>query len=386
MGILKGRERANFFEAVAVMLGTIVGAGVLGIPYAVARVGFGIGLVYLLGLGIVSLLLHVLLGEVIIRTKDTTTQLAGLAGTYLGRPGKMIMSGLFFFGTYSALLAYVIGEGEVLTALFGGSTFVWSLLFLAIGSFFLHRGLKTVKVVEFIMMIGLFCVVFGIAFFSAPAITLTNLTTPPDWVYLLLPYGVILFAFHGTAALPVARTLLAREPRLFKRAIIIASALSMALYILFTIVAVGVTGLATTEVATVGLGEALGPWVVLFGNVFAFFAMGTSFLALGTALHETYEWDYRVPPNIAWLLTVLVPLGIFVVGVRSFVGVISFAGALFISIEAILIVLMYWRARIAGDGARQARGFALRHAVVASIAVIGVFVAAALYSLSTLFI
>ncbi len=382
----KGRERANFFETIAIILGTIVGAGVLGIPYAVARVGFGIGLVYLLGLGVVSLLLHVLLGEVIIRTKDTTTQLAGLAGTYLGRPGKLIMSGLFFLGTYSALLAYMIGEGEVLTALFGGSTFVWSMLFLAVGAFFLHRGLKTVKVVELIMVTGLFFVVLGIAFFSAPAITLTNLTTPPNWVYLLLPYGVILFAFHGTTSLPIARTLLAREPRLFKRAIIIACVSSMALYILFAMVVVGVTGLATTEVATVGLGEALGPWVALFGNVFAFFAMGTSFLALGTALHETYEWDYKVPPNIAWLLTVLVPLVIFVSGVRSFVGVISFAGALFISIEAIMIVLMYWRAWTARGGVERARGFAFHHAAFASMVVIGVFVAAALYSLSTLFI
>ncbi|MEK7102635.1 MAG: aromatic amino acid transport family protein, partial [Patescibacteria group bacterium] len=127
------KRHRDFFEAIAVVVGAIVGAGVLAIPYAVAQVGFGVGLLYIIGLGVVMLALHILLGEIVARTKGAL-QLPGLARKYLGRGGEIIMSGIFFFSIYSALLAYMIGQGEVLAALFGGAPFWWSIIFFAVGA------------------------------------------------------------------------------------------------------------------------------------------------------------------------------------------------------------------------------------------------------------
>lgn len=342
MNLHAGSRRVLFFEAVATLLGTTIGAGILGIPYMVAHVGIGIGLLYLVGVGLVTLVFNILLGEIVVRTRGML-QLTGLARKHLGMSGFLIMSAIFFLGAYSALLAYIIGEGVVLQALFGGSPVVWSLLFFAVGAFFVQRGLKTVKVVELIMTVGLVLAVIVIAGVSAPSITIHGLGGAFHWSYFFLPYGVMLFAYHGSAALPVAHAILPQNPRLLKRAIVLSGLLSMGVYLLFTLVVLGVTGNGTTEVATVGLGEMLGPGVRVLGNVFAFFAMGTSFIMMGTALRETFEWDHRLQPAVAGVLALLVPLALFILGARGFVQVIGVAGAFFISIEIVLVLLMYAR-------------------------------------------
>ena len=383
MSVLPQSQRVLFFEAIAVIVGTIVGAGLFAIPYAVAQVGFGIGIAYLLGMGLIVLALHVLLGEIVARTK-TSLQLSGLAGRYLGTTGKALMGAAVFLGGYGALLAYLIGTGEALTAIFGGERVAWSMAFFAIGAFFLYRGLKTVKVIELFMTSAIFLLVITLVIWAAPDITVAHLAAPVDWRYIFLPYGVLLFAYYGVSALPVAEAVLRGDARLFRRAVIIASTIPVVLYTLFAAVTVGVTGDATTPIATVGLGEALGPLVGVVSNLFAFFAMATSFLAIGTALRETYECDFRWNPRLGWAATVAVPLALFAFGVRDFIQVVGVTGTLAGSIEAILIVLIYWKVQREADyGPRR---FHVRYAPLASAVLLAVFGLAAAYSLWEFFV
>ena len=370
--------RVLFFEAVALLVGATVGAGILGIPFVVAKTGVGLGLMYLLGLGFVAIVFNLLLGEVVARTPGTM-QLAGLARRYLGTPGQVVMSVIFLVGTYSALLAYIIGEGAVLQALFGGSSFAWSLLFFVCGAVFVYRGLATVKVVELIMTVGLFIAVILLAFAAAPDMRFSDLPKAIDWSYFFLPFGVMLFAYHGSAAIPLVRTLLKRDGALFKKAVICGGALVMVMYIVFTLVVVGATGSATTEIATVGLGDMLGRGVLIIGNVFAFFSMGTCFILLGTAIRETFEWDYHLHPKVAILLTLIAPLLLFLIGARSFVQVIGIAGAFVASIEVALVVLMYFRVQKVDKTVSRAE-FHMRYAPLVSAFLIGIFVLASAYS------
>ena len=108
-----------FWEAIATMVGTIIGAGVLGLPYVVSQAGFLTGMITILGVGLVVLLLYLYLGETVLRTKGFH-QLTGYAEKYLGKWGKGLMTFAMVFGTYGALIAYLIGEGEALAAIFGG--------------------------------------------------------------------------------------------------------------------------------------------------------------------------------------------------------------------------------------------------------------------------
>ena len=51
------REKFAFGEAVATLIGTIIGAGILGVPFVIAQVGFGLGFVMLIVSAAVAFLL-----------------------------------------------------------------------------------------------------------------------------------------------------------------------------------------------------------------------------------------------------------------------------------------------------------------------------------------
>ncbi|MEM4244580.1 MAG: aromatic amino acid transport family protein, partial [Candidatus Nanoarchaeia archaeon] len=107
-------------RAVAILIGTIVGAGILGIPYVVYKAGFWTGMLMIVALGIALLLLHLYLGEIALRTKQKH-QLAGYAEKYLGGWAKKLMFLTMLIGSYGALTAYIIGTGATIKAILGGS-------------------------------------------------------------------------------------------------------------------------------------------------------------------------------------------------------------------------------------------------------------------------
>src|SRR3989344_4824139 len=134
------KDKKSLFIATSILIGTIVGAGFLGIPYVVAKSGFLIGIFYLIFLGIVMMFLNLALGEISLRTKGDH-QLTGYASIYLGKNGRRIMFFSQVFGIYSALLAYVIGVGNSLNFIFGGSSnysTIFSFAFWSVMSFIVY--------------------------------------------------------------------------------------------------------------------------------------------------------------------------------------------------------------------------------------------------------
>ncbi len=364
----------SFFEALAVLVGTVIGAGVLGIPYAVAKVGWLVGVVYLVCLGILVMGLHLLLGEIVVRTKQPL-QIPGLAAKYLGKSGKSWVTFATLFGSYGALLAYLIGEGKVLQALFGGDAFWWTLLFWLVGSWLVFFGLRVIRKMDLILTLAIFVLVFIITFWSAPVVHWPNLFGEVNWANLFLPYGVILFALQGASAIPQVEDILPGDQKRLRQAILVGGLIPIVVYFLFMTAIVGVTGSATTEVATIGLGGKIGSAAIIIGNLFAFFTMGTCFLNAAIANKRLFEWDYKVDRFNAWLLTVLAPLLLFLLGARSFIGTIEIVGTIFGSLNAIILILIYWQARQKGD--LPARRYKIHHALLLSILILLVFVVGA---------
>ena len=375
------RRQMSLGEAVALIVSSTVGAGVLGVPYAIAQVGIGVGLVYIFCLGILIIGLNLLLGEVVIRTKRSF-QLSGLARKYLGKAGEVAMTSIIYFTMLSVLVIYIIGEGETLSVLFGGSPFWWSAIFFLLVGALIIIGMRTIKVAELMLTLTIFCVVLLIAAFSAPHIMLPHIRYA-NLANLFLPYGVILFAYSGTSSIPEAYTLLKNNKLQFKKAIVIAGVINMTIYTLFALVVVGVTGSETTEIATIGLGNKIGPIMFLLGNVFAMFAMGTSFLINGLAVRDSLSWDYRVPQLTASLLVVGIPFLLFVAGLREFIAVMDFVGGVFMSATMLMIILIYWRAKQKGD--LPAGKYRLHHTVLLIFLLVLALSLGAVYSVVKLF-
>jgi len=375
------RRRLSLFQGIALMLSGTIGAGVLGLPYAVAQAGVLIGALYIIGLGALMIGLNLMLGEVAVRTNGSF-QLVGFAKKYLGKTGGVIMTIMMYGMLFGALVIYLIGEGDTLAALFGGTPIFWTTIFFAFGALVVFLGMRTVKTTELILTIAVLAVVLLIASFGAPHIDVQHLYDT-NLAFLFLPYGVVLFSFHGTTAVPEMYSLLKHKNGTFKKAIIIGGFVVMALYLLFALVTVGVTGPATTQIATIGLGNKLGETMFLFGNAFAFFAMATSFLLNGVALRDSLSWDYHLPPSLAALVTLGIPFLIVSFGLRGFVEAINLVGGVFGSLEMLLILLIYWRAKKLGD--LDPGKYKLHHIALVGALLLLVLTAGAVYSVFKIF-
>ncbi|MBS3163396.1 GerAB/ArcD/ProY family transporter [Candidatus Woesearchaeota archaeon] len=341
--------KKEVFRAAATLMGTIIGAGVLGIPYVVAKAGFLTGLVDILFIGVMMLVLNLYLGETVLRTKEDH-QLTGLANKYLGNKGKYIMFASILIGDYGALIAYLMGEGASLSAIFGGKALIWSFVFFFIAAFLVFRGIKKISVSELIVSSLILLTVMVIGIFSIKHIDIANLTTF-SFTNLFIPYGIVVFAYLGLVSIPEVKEVLMKDKKEMRKAILIGSIIPIFIYALFAFIIVGVTGINTTEIGTIGLGNYLGSIALILGNLFAIFAMFTSFIALGLAMKETYKFDFKLSEDTSFMLAMLVPLVLFLIlkNVATFSKVLNFAGFLAGGIAGLLVIAMTFYTEKLGD-------------------------------------
>lgn len=345
----------HFLAATATLMGFIIGAGVLGIPYVTAKAGFLTGLLVIILIGIAALFLNLYTGEIALRTKGSH-QLTGYAGKYYGKAGKYIMTFFMIFGLYSALVAYIIKEGQFLSAILspilGGNPLLYSIIFFITFSIIVYLGIKVIEKSELFMGIFFILIVLTILAFALPNIDYQNLSSFEP-LNMFIPYGVILFAFFGMPAIPEIKEELKNNKKSIKTAIIIGSAIPIILYILFTFVVVGASS-QVTDGAILGLSEVLGYKVFLLGIIFGILAMATSFIVVALALKEVYMFDFRLKKLTSSALACLIPLTIALIMILSnvrnaFFIVLDIAGTVGVSLSAIFIILIYFKAKKHGD-------------------------------------
>ena len=238
------KEDKNFFYATAVLVGTMVGVGVFGVPFSFAKAGFGVGFLFLLLTGFLTLIVDAMFGEVILRT-NTKHQTVGYAGLYLGPAWKGVMFFAMVLSIYAAMLAYVIIAGDflsnILSAFFYLSNTAYSYLFAIILSFLLLFGLKRISRVELFLTALFIAVVLIIFGFGVSKVNFDNLQNI-NYEFWFLPYGILLFAFAGMSAIPLQREILRGEESQLKKSIVWAVSTVGALYLVFAFTVVGVSG------------------------------------------------------------------------------------------------------------------------------------------------
>jgi len=349
----------NFIFAVATLMGAIVGLGIFGIPYTAAKAGFFVGVFHIIALGIVMLFLHLIYGEIVERGKERH-RLTGDVEKYFGKIWKKILGITIIFSIYAALLAYIIVGGKFLALLLSdlGTPFVLSIFFWFMLSAIVWWGIKTIAEVE-LLMTGLMALIilvlfaWGVGDVSPKNLYGFNLSN------IFLPYGVTLFAFSGIFAIPEIRELLkfpsgadrhaVADGKYYKRAIIWGSVIPIFVYLLFTILVVGISGHNTSEESLSGLVPYLGVGVARLGAIFGILAIATSYIALASNLKRTFEYDWRIRPRISASFVIFAPIILFIAGMQQFIEIISFSGAVLGAIIGIFIILIYQRAVKFGD-------------------------------------
>ncbi|MFH1211273.1 MAG: aromatic amino acid transport family protein [archaeon] len=362
-------------RAIAILLGTIIGAGILGIPYVIYQAGFWTGILMIIALGIALLMLHLYLGEISLRTKKIH-ELTGYAEKYLGPWGMRVMFITMLIGSYGALTAYLIGVGATLKAVLGGTEIMYTIICFVLLSAIVYTGLKAVGKWELYLQGIILFIVLGITAYAFIFINPENLTGFSA-TSIFIPYGAIFFAMIGTTAIPEVRETLRKKPELMKKTILIGTIVPIIIYAIFTLVVVGVVGngfnflTANERIATVALGEVLGKSMNILANLFATFTMATSFLTIGLALTWVYRYDYKIKKHTAWALTIFLPLILALSGLTTFIKTIGIVGAVAGGIEGILIVMMHKKAKHLGDRKPE---YSIKHYTILSYILMALFV------------
>ena len=343
----------KLLKAVSIFVGTVIGAGIFGVPYIINKSGVATGFFYFLALGGIVLLIHLFFGEVVLRTKEQC-RLPGLAQKYLGSWGKSLVMISVVSGLVGALLAYLILTGDFLKILLSQyinlSSFQFAVIFWFIISYFIFRGIKIIASIELITNIVFFVTSGAILFFCLPKFSLQNLTVF-NFSNAFLPFGVILFSLIGWSAIPETIDFLKtpKEKQRIKKIMILATAVVVPFYLIFTVAVLGVVGKDISQDTLSSLAPFLGSKIVLLAVLAALVTLADSILVLGLHLKNTFIYDLKIPNHLATVVACGLPLLLFFIGFRDFIGTLGFVGTVVGVIEGIAIIFIFKRAKKTGN-------------------------------------
>lgn len=343
----------KLIKAVSIFVGTVIGAGIFGVPYIINKSGIIAGFFYFLILGGVVLLIHLFFGEAVLRTKESC-RLPGLAQKYLGTWGKVLVTISVLTGLVGALLAYLILSGDFLAILFSPyfnlSTVQFALIFWALMSYLIFRGVKLIASIELLTNIIFFLTSAIVLFFCLPRFEFHNLAAlNPSNAFL--PFGLILFSLIGWPAIPEIIDFFKtpQEKKKTKKTIILTSAVAVSFYLIFTLVVLGTVGGNISQDALSSLAPFLGPKIIFLAVLAALVTLTDSILVLGLHLKNTFVCDLKLSNRLSTFVACGLPLFLFLIGFRDFIGTLGFVGTVMGVIEGMVIILIFKKAKKLGN-------------------------------------
>lgn len=351
-------KRLSFLEAVAMIVGTNIGAGVLSMAYASRKAGFMPLLIWLAVAGVFTTISMLYVSETALRTR-THSQLSGLAQRYVGSFGAWAIFISVAVNSIGALIAYMSGSGKILSAFLGIDPALGSLLFFVPAALVLYMGLGAIGKGEKFISIGMVSMIVMLVI-----ATLVHDNTDVarlfegDWVYMVPVFNIAVFCFSAQYIVPEMARGFSDAPARLPRAVITGMALTFVLLAIVPMSVISLTGLENqTEVATLAWGQALGQWAFYTANTFALCAMLTSYWGLGGSFltnifDKFHSLGAESQPKTRLVVLGLVCVPPFVLaysGMVGFVNALYFAGAFSGVILSIMPILMLRGARRHGD-------------------------------------
>ncbi|MFM8320778.1 MAG: aromatic amino acid transport family protein [Chloroflexota bacterium] len=338
-------------EAVSLMVGAGVGAGVMAVPYLTTQVGL-VGLALVLPVAwAASSLVHLMLAEVLFRTGQDL-QIVELMRIYVlgGRAGRWLLWAVFAFlsiAFLANLAAYVSGAGEILAALLGLDLRLAELLVYLVSAGVVFFGLRAVGVAErfgALALLGLVAVI-GVGAVGVPLQPLPLLGgAPGQWLAL---YGMVMYALWTFYSVPQVVKGLGPDRRGAVGAILLGLGINGALTLVVALIALGVSE-RVTEVAIIGISERLGAWAGTAGSLFILAALITSYWSVSLALADILRERTGISHRAAWLLATLPSLLLLWVGAWQFLEYLRLAAGATALVVALITLPMYHRARQSG--------------------------------------
>ncbi|MFH1759018.1 MAG: aromatic amino acid transport family protein [Patescibacteria group bacterium] len=332
--------------SIGIMAGTIIGAGVFSLPYIFMQIGVLNGLVFLVAMAVVMALFHLFYADLVVTTRGRHN-FVGFMKIYLGKAGMVFGIITSVIQMMFVLVIYLVLVKSFIALIFPTSYSPGGvLLFWILGSIVACSTLRRLAMIEFLVAAGMVVIMALVFVFALPSLFEVSLNNAVLGVgNFLLPIGPLFFALAGrVAVVEVVRELGKGQKKKIKLSIILGTILPALIYALFILAVVVLSGSVTSD-AVSGLVGNLPLWVLALISVLGCLSLWSSYTIIGFDVNDILKVDLKIPAFLRVAFIVLAPMVFYMLGFQNFIKLVTFAGAVFTPIVAVLIILMWFKAK-----------------------------------------
>lgn len=359
--------KAKILGGVLLISGTSIGGGMLGLPIATAKSGIVHSTLLFIVCWILMTFTALLTLEVNLCFPKNSNVIS-MAKATLGKGGALICWTVYLFFLYALVSAYIAGGQDVLHGFLntaGVDLPIWfcGLLFvLAFGSL-VSAGIKQVDIFNRILMIIKLGSVLLLMALIAMHIDISNYSSGKI-EYLLPAITVAITSFGFSIIVPSLRTYFNEDVRRLRFAILLGSFIPLLCYIIWDAVIFGLVPLAG-EFGLERLIEANQPVSSLLESInyyvptekiaylsraFTSICVLTAFACVSLGLYDYLADGFKISNNpqgklFVILATFLPPLLVVMFYPKIFILLLSVAGLLCVTLQALMPALMAWNCR-----------------------------------------
>ncbi|MCI0381871.1 MAG: tyrosine transporter [Chlamydiae bacterium] len=359
-------KKGSVFGGMLLIVGSCIGAGMLGLPILTGLAGFFPSLIMFFSAWIFMTATALILVEVH-GVFDKRVNLITMVGHTLGKWGKIACWVLYLFLFYALLVAYIAASGNLTSSFlkdfftisfpnWGGSIilvflFGWVVYLGTRPVDLLNRGLMLFKILSFLGLVFM-----GVKLVDGSLLLRTKIS----YAVFALPILVISFGFHNM--IPSLVNYLGGSIKRTRLAIIGGGLFTLLIYLIWQIIVLGILplegdpgileSLKSGKEAAQTISSLVGSTSMsYYVNALAFFSILTSFIAQALSLTHFLEdglkISYKKQENIIMCcLALFPPLVLSLLYPQIFFKALNFAGGICaVVLFGIMPVLMVWKAR-----------------------------------------
>ncbi|MES2344961.1 MAG: aromatic amino acid transport family protein [Chlamydiota bacterium] len=284
----------HLFGGTLLVAGTSIGVGMLALPVATAKGGF----IPSLFLYVICWLFMLCTGLLILEASiwmPKDANLITMSRRLLGKGGQAFCWTMYLFLFSCLMVAHVAGGGNAIAQLSNGSFPHWinTLIYVIIFSPVVYLGTKWVDRLNLLLMLSVAVTYLMFVFISVPHID-ARLLGHINWFEASWALPVVFTAFGYQGLIPTLVTYMNRNIQKVRLAIILGTSIPLIMYIVWELIILGIVpidgpqGLIETRLKGQNAVYPLQffinkPWLTTSGQIFALFAMTTSYVGISIA-------------------------------------------------------------------------------------------------------
>ncbi len=355
--------------SILLLVGTSIGAGMLGLPIAAAQLGFGGSVILLFVCWLVMTAGAFLILEVNLWLPQNNN-LISMARATMGPLGQIISWIIYLLLLYSLLCAYIAGGSDLFHQLLTAAGLVFSpaisaIIFTFILGFVVYLGIHAVDYTNRFLMIFKFAAYFLLVIFLLPFISLDKLADGNlHHLGSASAITVTATAFGFSTIIPSLRVYFAGDIKKLKKAIIIGSSIPFFCYLVWDAVIMGIIPLhgenslasildsqnATSNLVTILDTIVQKSAIIFFVKSFTSVCVLTSFLGVALCLTDFFADGLQLEKKglgnlVIHGLTFIPALLIAIYFPNMFIRALEYAGIYAIILLILLPACMAWSGR-----------------------------------------